>query len=271
MNALNPSLTSVGDICSAALREAGAIGQGQSASAQDLTEAQHRLQWMLQQWERKTILVYHLIDQSVVSTGATFYTIGPGGNIDTNIPYSPFNTQFNSQFGPTYPVSARPAKIESAFLRQLTQGSPNQIDYPMRLLQTRNDYNRVALKKLQSFPGWLFYDAAWPLGALYPWPVPQANIYELHVTTVEQLPPMWASSSSLISLPFEYYEAILQNLAIRLRVKYTIPSFPGDPLPGLARQSLDTIRKANMRITELVMPSDLLEDQNYNIFSDRFY
>src|ERR1700749_5311714 len=84
-----------------------------------------------------------------------------------------------------------PARMESGFLRQIAPppsqddtGNPyggNLIDYPMTLLQSREDYNRIALKTLQSFPGYLFYDSAWPIGVLYPWPIPQANIYELHV------------------------------------------------------------------------------------------
>lgn len=271
MTALDPTATTAGDICSQALRECGAIGLGQSASAQDLSEAQMRLQWMLQQWERKSQLCYHLVDMSVVSTGAQIYTIGPGGDIDTNRDWNPFAPQFNFQFGPSHPVSVRPAMVESSFVRQLVTSQPNQIDYPMRLIQTRDDYNRIALKKLQTFPGYLFYDASWPLGQLLPWPVPEASIYELHVTVVEQLPPMFATTSTIIRLPFEYFNAMMLNLALRLRPKYGIPTYPGDLLPGFAKDSLDVLRRVNKRISQLVMPNDLLSGQQYNIFSDRMY
>lgn len=271
MTALNPSATTAGDICTQALRECGALGVGQSALAQDISEAQMRLQWMLQEWERKSLLVYQTVDMSVVCTGAQTYSIGPGGDIDTNRDWDPFNTQFNVQFGPTYPVSARPAKIESAFVRQITQSQPNQIDYPLRLIQTQADYNRIALKQLQSFPGWLYYSAGWPRGTLYPWPVPQANIYELHVSVLQQLPPMFANTSVVLSIPFEYLNAMVQNLGLRLRPKYGIVASPGDALPGLARDALATLRKANTRIASLEMPNDLLTGQQYNIFSDRMY
>src|SRR5208337_994298 len=116
----NPAGTTVHDICRAALKECGAIGVGQTPLAEDITDAQTRLQWMLQQWERKRWLVYHLVDFSIVSTGQVSYSIGPGGNIDTNSGGNQFNNQFNSQFGPAGTVSVRPDKIESAFLRQLT-------------------------------------------------------------------------------------------------------------------------------------------------------
>ena len=271
MTALNPALTTMGDLCTQALKDCGMLGQGQSALAEDLSDAQVRLQWLWQEWERKSQLVFHLVDMSVVSTGALTYSIGPGGDIDTNRDWSPFAQAFNNQFGPAIPVSVRPARIESSFVRQLVQTQPNQIDYPMRLIQTRNDYNRIALKSLQTFPGFLFYDASWPLGTLYPWPVPQPSIYELHVTVLEQLPPMAATSSTVINLPFEYFNASVLNLAVRLRPKYGIVSFPGDPLPGLAKDALATLRKNNRQITSLVMPNDLLSGQQYNIFSDRMY
>lgn len=272
MTGLNPAQTTAGDICKQALKDCGAIGQGQSPTAEDTSEAQMRLQWMLQEWERKSLLVYHLVTNGInPTTGATTYSIGPGGNIDTNQPFNPFNQQFNYQFGPAYPASARPAKIESAFLRQIQNTAPNQIDYPLRIIQTMNDYNRIALKSLQTFPGYLFYDPAWPLGVLYPWPVPQANIYAFYCTYLEQLPPMFATQSTVINLPFEYFNAMVLSLALRLRPKYGIVSFPGDPLPGLVKDAIATLRKANTRVTSLVMANDLLTGQQYNIFSDRMY
>ena len=270
MTALDPSQTTAGDICYQALRECNAYGVGQTPLGQDITDAQIRLQWMLQQWERKRWLVYHTVDLQVECTGAQSYSIGPGGQIDTNQAYNPFNTQFNPQFGPSAPVSARPTRVLSAFIRQINNPG-NLIDYPLRLIQSREDYNRIALKQLATFPGYLFYDPAWPLGALYPWPVPQASIYELHVTVVEQLPPLFATSNTVINLPFEYFNAMMLNLALRLRPKYSIPTFPGDPLPGLAKESLQVLREGNTAIAQLVVPNDLLSGQQYNIFSDRMY
>ena len=268
---LNPAAMTAGDLCEQAMRECGALGVGQTALGQDLAEAQFRLQTMLQEWERKGQLVYHTVDCSVVSTGAQSYTIGPGGQIDTNVAFDPFGKAFDSQFGPTYPVSVRPAKLTSAFVRQLVPLGNNQIDYPLRLLQSRDDYNKIALKSLATFPAYLWYDPAWPLGVLWPWPVPQASIYELHVSIVEQLPPMFASSAAVVNLPFEFFNAILYNLALRLRGKYGLMTFQGDPLPGLAKDSLGVLRASASRIAALGLPAELLRGNQYNIFSDRIY
>jgi hypothetical protein len=242
---------------------------GQTPLANDIEDAQARLQWMLQQWERKRWFVWHLVDYSVVSTGAQAYTIGPGGQINTNALFNPGTGQFNPPVAGD--VTARPNRIESAFLRQLTQSQPNQIDYPLTLIYSYEDYSKIALKQLQSFPGYLFFDSSWPLGRLLPWPVPQANIYALHVVIKEQLPAKFATLSAVLNVPYEYYNAMVLNLAIRLRPKYGIVPMQGDHLPGLARDSLNVLRSDNYQISRLHMPGDLVRPQLYNIFSDRMY
>lgn len=361
MAQLNPLATTANDICVAALRECGFIGVGQTPLADDLSDAQSRLQWMLQQWERQRWLVWHLVTYGLTSNGSQSYTVGPGGQINTSVvpaynlsalsqvalglgyhvgdrltlvgfpattPQAtlpiiqvssvgaggtitsfffvnpgllpaPFPSTFTQQSttgtgagatfnNPVYALSAsggvnqavllgssaitaRPAKIESCFLRQLINSQPNQVDYAMDLLQSMEDYNRITLKQLMAFPGWAFYDSAWPLGNLYTWPVPQPNIYAVFISVMEQLPAAFATAGAVISIPFEYYAAMLYNLALRLRVRYSIPAFPGDMLPGLAKDSLAVLRGANTQIARLQMPTELKRDGLYNVYSDQSY
>lgn len=278
MAEMDPTETSLNDLCIAILKESGVVGTGQTPLKAQIIETWSRVQWMLQQWGRKRFMVYHLVTYFVApSTGAVSYSIGPGGAINTDVPASPWNFQFGPQFGPGTVVgkpsksSARPDKIESAFLRQITQSQPNWIDYPLKLLQSMEDYNRIALKNLVSFPGWIFYDPAWPLGQLYPWPVMQANIYALGVTIKEQLPVSFPNLAALVNLPYEYYACILYNGALRMRSRYSIPSFAGDPLPGLAADAMATVRGANTAIAALSMPTDVVRPGIYNVFSDRSY
>lgn len=253
MSQLLPTQTSSGDICTAALKECGYLGVGQTPLAEDLIDAQARLQWMLQQWERKRWLVYHLVNYLIVSTGLQSYTVGPGGQFDTGM------------------ASARPNRVESAFVRQVTQGSANNVDYPLSVLQSYEDYNRLRLKSLVSFPQYCFYDPAWPLGRAFFWPIPQASIYQLDLLMREQLPTLMISQGTIFTLPFEYYGAMMYGLAWRLRSKYRIPTFPGDPLPALARDGEATLKGANTAISELSMPVGLVRGGIYNIFSDESY
>ncbi len=335
------------------MQECGRLGTGQTAQAEDMQKAWARLQWMLQEWERKRWLVYHLKTYTIVSTGQVSYTFGPGGEINTNVVSAwgleslgiidgGFNYAVNDTINLTatppagtptatlvvtvtavnagvitavsitsggtypgplpnswsqasssgvgsncsigYPVwglstttvtkpsgSVRPAKIESGFLRQIQIASPNQVDYPLTIIQSREDYNRIALKSLQSFPGSVFLDADWPLGNVFCYPVPQSAIYSINLSVMEQLASSFATLATAVNLPFEYYSAMMHNLALRLRSVFQIPSFAGDPLPGLAKNSLNVLRGANVGISSLKMPAHLTRPGIYNIFGDRNY
>ena len=279
MSQINPGATTAKDIAQAALRDCGAWGVGQTPLDTDISDALARLQWIVQQWERKRWFVYHLVTYSVVAKpdpkglfqGKQAYTVGPGGDIDTNKRIRPWEDEYSPDFGPAYPVSTRPNRIESCFLRQLTMSQPNQIDYPMTQIFSMEDYNRIALKGLSSFPGYFFYDTSWNMGLLYPWPIPQANIYEVHISVREQLPPMFTQAAMELDIPYEYYNALVLQLAVRLRPKYGIIAQPGDTLAAQAKDALNTIRKANFQIGRIQVPGDLIRPQLYNIFSDRMY
>src|SRR5215469_8666996 len=253
---LNPYNTTAGDLCRQALKESGGIGVGQSPLADDIIDAQFRLQIMLQEWQRKTWMVPNMVNVLVQATGQVSYSVGPGGDFDTG------------------PGSARPAKLESAFLRQLVAGGghPSQpVDYPLEIIQSMPDYNRVTLKQLTSFTGAVYYQPTWPLGTAYPVPIPQASLYSLGLCLLASLPALFNNPASVLEMPFEYYAAILYNLALRCRPKFGLGTFPGDMLPGLAKDALNTVRSANFQIARLTMPGALLRPGIYNIFSDRSY
>lgn len=239
------TITTPNDVILLALTDAGVIGQGQTASGQDVADSFNRCNMMLAQWQRKRWLVYHLVDLAFTSTGAISYTVGLGGN---------FNV-------------ARPDRVEAAYFRQLlTSSVPNQVDYPLEMIEAREDYSRIMLKTLQTFPQYLFYDAAFPLGSVFPWPVIPATIYELHILLKEQL-GQFTSLTQTINLPPEYLACILHNLTARLQIAYKIPVDPG--VVALAKDALNTVRNANTQITRLHMPQAVLRPGHYNIFSDR--
>lgn len=234
------------EIITLALKDSGVLGVGQTALAEDANDAFTRLNYMLAQWARKRWLVWHLKDVSKVSTGATSYTVMTGGD---------FNV-------------ARPDRIEAAFIRQLSTGSINAIDTPLIILEAREDYNRIALKTMQSFSNYVFYDSAYPNGVLYPWPVPQADIYEIHITVKEPI-SQFTTLNQTIVMPPEYMAALHYNLIQRLRAAYQLP--PDPEINALARDALNTIRGANTQIQLLEMPEGLARNGLYNIYSDRIY
>jgi hypothetical protein len=233
------------ELIALALLDSGVIGQGQTASAEDANNAFIRLNMMMAQWRRKRWLVYHEVDVPLTSTGAQSYTVGTGGDFDV----------------------ARPDRLEAAFVRQLIPSGQNQVDYPLEILQAREDYNLIALKTMGTLPQVIFYDSAYPLGVVYPWPVPQASIYQIHLTLKADL-PQFTSLAQTINLPEEYRAALHYNLCARLRPAYQMP--PDPSIVGLARDALNVIRSANTQIPRLRMPASLRRNGGrYNILNDQ--
>lgn len=232
------------DIVTLALKKAGVLATGQTANSEMANGALMELNAMIGQWAVKRWIVYHLINITLPCTGATSYTIGPGGD-------------FN--------IAVRPSKIDSAFVSQ-NNGLANQIDTPLTIIEAREDFNRIAMKSLVSFPYLLFYDNAFPLGVVHPWPAPNGSLYGLTVTVKMPL-SAFSDLSQDINLPAEYQEALFYNLAARLRVTYQLDLDPA--IIGLAKAALATVRTANVQVPLLQMPSGMRGGSRYNVYSDQ--
>lgn len=265
------AVTTAADIVRLALKDAGVLGVGQTANAEDTNDVFDTLNMMLAQYNLKRWLIFHLLDVAVVSTGAISYTIGTGEDFDT----------------------PRPDRLEDGcFLRQIIQGSfsgdsgsgdpildgpilgdgasgialSNSIDYPLQILESREDYSRIAQKALNTFPTYIFYDAAYPVGVVYPWPVANADMYEIHICVKAQLTE-FANLADEINLPHAYYAALRYNLGATIRPLYQMP--PDPTLTALAVTSLNTIRNSNAQIPRLRIP--IGRGGRYNVYSDRLY
>lgn len=240
-------MTTALDILTLAFKDAGVLGMGQDLAPEDANDGLTRLNWMLGQWQRARWKVWHLVDLSIVSTGAQNYTVGPGGQI---------------------PWPIRPDRLEDAFFRQPVAGGL-PIDYPLQILEAREDYDKVPLKTMVAFSEAIFYDSAMPLGFVYPVPVLPANLYELHIV-IKDILAQFPALNTVVNLPPEYYSAIHLNIALLIRQGYQITPPPGDRLPISAKNALKVIRSANAQIPRLRMPSELVGQSGiYNVFSDQ--
>jgi hypothetical protein len=232
------------DLITLALKDIGALGIGQAISADDTADALATLNMMLGQWQGERLSVYHLVDTAIASTGAQAYSVGNGGD---------FSIQ-------------RPIAINAAYAR-LNAGSATPIDYPVTIIDSREDYSRIALKALQSFPSYAYYDPAFPLGNLIYYPIPN-NTFELHIVTMEAL-PQFATPATVINLPPEYMTAIRYNLAMFLAPSYQID--PQRTLIGLAVNAKRIVKRMNTSIQAMQMPRGLGSKQRWNIYADRPY
>jgi hypothetical protein len=233
------------DLLTLALKMANVLGVGQVASAEDINDLFNLMNMMLAQWQRRRYMVYQLITASKQATGAISYTVGPGG--DFNIP--------------------RPAKIESAYFRQ-NVGTPLPVSYPLEILRAREDYNRISIKDLNAFPRYAFYDAGYPLGNLFVWPIPN-NQYEIDITVMQQL-QQFATINDQIALPPEYSAAIMWNVALEAYAMYGLP--PDPIVVKKAQAAMDIIEESNAQIPMLQMPSALRGQRSgtYNIYGDSY-
>lgn len=236
-------MTTPYDMISGALLDSGALGEGQTPTGPQMNRGLVLLNQMIAEWQRQRWLVYHLITVGVVSTGAQSYGLGPG---------LPFNVP-------------RTDRLESAFLRQTNSGLP--VDYPLEIIQSMEDYNRIRLKTLTSFSGGIFYDSGWPTGLIYPWPVPLASIYSIFITIKQALPTFTALNQDL-DLPPEYENAINYSLQRRFRAAFRLP--PDPEINALAKTALNVIRNANAQVGRMNMPNAVLQRYGwYNIISDQ--
>lgn len=240
-------MTTVSDLLTLALRDSGVFGDGQLIAATDLNNALTRVNWLIAQWNRKRWLVYHLLDLAVTTTGAQSYTVGPGGD---------FNTP-------------RPDRLEDGnFLRQTNTANGNAVDYPLQLITSREDYNRIRLKTMGTWPSSIFYDSGYPLGIVYPWPVPATSLYSLHILVKAQLTAFTGLSQAIV-LPPEYEVALTYNLQARLRIAYRMA--PDPEIIALAKEALNVIRGANVQVPAMRMPSTVIGNRRgYNVFSDGY-
>jgi hypothetical protein len=226
----------VGQLLQNALEDGGIVGVDEDIENIVLNKAFRHANWLLAQWARKRWLVYSITDYAFVSTGAQTYSVGRGQTIDIN---------------------PRPDRLEYAFLRFINSGGqPAQfpVDIRLDIIPSKEDYARITVKSIGTLPWRIFYDPQWPLGVLFPWPVPQATIYEIHCGFKTVL-PRFTSAQQPINFPPEYEAALNWSLAGNLRTSFGLPDDPR--ISKLARNGTNTIRLANQAMSTLRMPSFL--------------
>jgi hypothetical protein len=112
---------------------------------------------MLNLWQKRRWLIPNLIDIAAAGNNQRSNLIGPG----------------------QYYNSLRPDKIQAAYFKQLNSG-PNDVSYFLTPIWSYEDYIRIGLKDLNSWPMYYFYDGAFPYGNVYIWPIPTEQ-YEIHL------------------------------------------------------------------------------------------
>lgn len=237
------------DICTSALLRAGVLGVGNPPAADQISRALVLLNDMLALWSSKRWLNYAEIDHTVVVTGAQSYTIGSSGTIN---------------------VASRPDRIEWGYVRLLNGGGAGNlpVDIPLEQIYSYEDYAKgVALKTLQTQPMAFFYDSGFPLGKIYPVPIPNdATRYELHFGTRTILPVLVTPATNII-LPPQYSYAMRWCLASECRAEWRLPV--SKAIDDKAADGLKTIRSSAVQVPSMALPAGMGGSQGvYNPYGD---
>ena len=223
--------TTAGDLISKALRLLNVTATNELPDSPESLDALKTLNWMLESMANDRLMLFCDLNETFnLSAGIASYTIGAGGV---------FNTQ-------------RPETIKEAFVRN--QSATPYIDIPLEIVNNER-YQDLALKTLQStYPRYLYYNAAYPLGTIYLHPVPLANILIgisqlLHLTKFAYL-------TTSVSLPLGYEQMLIYNLVLELS-----PEYGRQVSPVIAQKAVllkDQIKRMNNKQSLLKADSGLL-------------
>lgn len=228
-------MATVRDLLTGALKSLTVLGEGDTATAQQITDALDVFNELVDHWNTKVLTLHQVKETSFTLTGAASYTIGPGGTINTT----------------------RPESIDRAWYRR------DSIDYPIAILDAAQ-WAGIEEKSLSS--GWptdIYYETDSPLGKI--WTYPLSNAGSIYLQTHELLTE--ATADTVVSLPSGYRKALRYNLAIDLAPQFGVE--PSQAVVKAARESLADVKSRNNRNRK---PSACIEvAENYgrnNIYSD---
>ena len=236
----------VRDLLAKAFRTIHVLGAGEAMADDEASDALDILNGIIEQANIDKLLSTYQTDLVIPLVGnKTSYTIGPASS--------------------TPDVTAtRPVEILSAFARRGT------IDLPI-FVGTKQDYNLISKKDI-TIAAWemmLYYEAQFPKGLLYLFPVPLDTLTTVYLTVNNAVAP-FATLDDVVSFPPGYRMWLQYKAASRLAPEYGMPmgvdniSNLLDAESALKRNNIKPMPVAGTGLTSLSkQPSGA-----YNIYSD---
>jgi len=141
---------------------------------------------LVSQWGGESLIYCVTSESFTVSTGDEEYTIGSGGDWDT----------------------IRPLRVESCFLRDA-----DNYDYPVVVMDSKS-YNSIRNKTFDIRPVKLYFLPEYPLAKIIFDAAADAD-YTAYFEFIKSIPEL-ATIGTTITMPDEYKEALVYNMAISL-------------------------------------------------------
>lgn len=210
------------DLIKGSLRKIGALATGENLSAEEGTDALSALNRMLDSWSTQKLLVFGVtIESFSLISGQNSYTIGNGGDFNTEVPIY----------------------TDAAFIK-VSGGSS---EYPLRVYDNYK-WGSIQLKETSSdIPQVVYIEHSHPLRKVYVYPTPSvAATLILH--NYRQISSISSLSASL-SLPKGYEEAMEYNLSKKIAPEYGLSV--SAEVDAIARKSLANIKRVNVKPREV--------------------
>ncbi len=179
------------DIITSALRRLGVVASGETPTTDELNDGLTALNELIESWSVEDLMVPYRKEESFpLVYGQSSYTIGPGGD---------FNTE-------------RPVFIMDAFIRDA-----GGYDFALDIIRLK-EWARQALKSTISRPQRMWYEQTYPLGTIrfdYR-PVEGLTVFLYSLKPLTTFPDL----TTEIDIPPEYSRALRWNLAGELADEY---------------------------------------------------
>ena len=201
------------DLIRATLRLIGAISSSETPAADESSDALEALNLMLGSWGASRFLSASTGKVTKTMTGASSYTIGVGGDINTT----------------------RPTAIYNAYW------STGGLDYPLTFLDY-SDYQDIGIKNIGSIPEYIVLKPDNPLSTIHLFPVPANG-----TLTLDNVRP--ATDLTLaddLPYPPEWIRALKFNLAIEIAPEFGFSVSP--ELVAMAKESRDIVLRSMVTI-----------------------
>ena len=245
-----------------ALKLIGIGVTGNLWASKDISNANQCLNMLLAQWQQKGYMSPCRVDNFCLSNGNVKLFVGPGGDID--VPIRP--TQVTAcyarlMYGHIKENGENNDSVQEyteQFSGQFQTGNDSDnydlfIDYPLAPLSSYEEYSRIGIKQLKTFPRYFFYNPTFPLGTLYAYPVPRSGFFQIHIVYPEFLNGNVLLNTQL-SLPPEYWKAVVYTLALELAALYGVTTPQFNTIVQVAKDAQEVVRNSNLRIDESLLP-----------------
>jgi len=220
------------DLIRATLRLIGAISSSETPNADESSDALEALNLMLGSWGASRFLSASTGKVTKTMTGASSYTIGVGGDIDTT----------------------RPTAIYNAYW------SDGGIDYTLENMDY-SDYLEIGVKTVGGIPSHIVLNPDNPLSTIFLYPIPSTGTLTLELIR----PETDLTLADDLPYPPEWIRAMKFNLAVEISPEFGFTVSP--ELALMAQESKAIVMRSMVTIPVAKFDPLLNVNRGFNIIT----